>query len=313
MTRSEVLSIVATDAEGNASTPATVTLNWDDPAGFPGQPPAGKLIWGSSAGGRTAPKLSTYPGINAHRAYYSANGSEVTAMVAQARTDQAAGMLHWPSFYVSGWANMASGGQDAFLHQLADACHALPFPIWVTLSHEPENDTPGQGSVADWAAMQAHAGPILHTAPNVAYAPIFMYGSMTPAGQSGFTLAGTYTDQWDFIGVDHYPGRLLTVQPDIGGSPGLTVISKTVKPFGKLFAMGEWAYKATTYTTSPGGNPGAIGRTVDQMLAVGNCVGGCYFDSHPSTDVAHWEFNGAADPRLADFQSALTRPATQLT
>jgi|GEM_PF-5942245 len=54
------------------------------------------------------------------------------------------------------WARAASGQDDAYLKQEAQAIKAYGQPLFLALFHEPENDMPGDGTPADYIAMWHH-------------------------------------------------------------------------------------------------------------------------------------------------------------
>lgn len=58
------------------------------------------------------------------------------------------------------WAQVASGAADAQLYSLVGQLNAIPGPKFLAIHHEPAGD----GTAADYVAMQLHALPILKTA-----------------------------------------------------------------------------------------------------------------------------------------------------
>jgi hypothetical protein len=61
------------------------------------------------------------------------------------------------------WKQVASGAADKDLQTLVNNLNAIPGPKFIAVHHEPNGD----GTPADWSAMQLHALPILKKANNV--------------------------------------------------------------------------------------------------------------------------------------------------
>lgn len=289
-------------------------------ARFPGDPGEGRMYFGSSFAGVNAIQClqrEVVYGATAtvHRTFYNLTTSGIATAVAMCKADNAAGRMSWISFKLpkktaASGGNPAStvavdydwfnaGHEDALLTALTVALAALPFPIMLTMHHEPEDDgeTPAQ-----WTAMQQKVSPvIMDGAPNVAFGPIRTYGGMTESnGTTGWGDVHTYPGDgiWHFEGVDIYPGRSQTVQPDIAAD--LAACKALADVHDLPLAIGEWGYKPSTYGS--GGNTGAILRAPDQMLAAGVFCAS-YFDSDANS-IADWTLDG---PRLAEFAVDLKR------
>jgi hypothetical protein len=101
------------------------------------------------------------PGLQARRLFF--NG--FTASIALAQTACDDGMYPIMSFKTGSysWAQVAAGAADADLRALNVRLAALTCDVFVAVHHEPDGD----GTAADWSAMQVHALPILGVGADV--------------------------------------------------------------------------------------------------------------------------------------------------
>lgn len=90
--------------------------------------------------------------------------------LALAEGELAVGRMPVVSFKIpdTDWRGVADGSYDTLLTSVADRLGAPGGRVFVTLHHEPAGD----GTPADYAAMMAHALPLLGKAPNVDAGPI---------------------------------------------------------------------------------------------------------------------------------------------
>lgn len=80
-------------------------------------------------------------------------------------------------------------------------------PIYCTINHEPENDTPVAQFEANHTAFYQALAPV----PGVLVGPIYMLGTMTSTGAMAAYRPGVFTLPMDFLGVDGYnPGNRRT-------------------------------------------------------------------------------------------------------
>jgi hypothetical protein len=120
------------------------------------------------------------------------------------------GMYPVISFNPGSWTQVASGAKDAALRTLATRLGALPCDVFATLAHEPDGD----GTPAQWSAMQAHALPILGADPGVKVGVIGngWWWSSTNRGLSDAQLAAwiprSVINASDVIGGDFYQGKV---------------------------------------------------------------------------------------------------------
>ncbi len=115
--------------------------------------------------------------LGVHRGYFVAKTNSTNGLVRQVADDHAKGRMPSVSTKVpASWADMAAGRQDTWLRALLSRLNATGGPVFLTLHHEPENDTGGKGMAPqDWREMNEHAHALTRTvAPKVSIVPILM-------------------------------------------------------------------------------------------------------------------------------------------
>jgi hypothetical protein len=119
-------------------------------------------------------------------------------------------LLNWKPATDMTWAKVAAGGADARIDKLAAYMKtAFPYPFFLTLWHEPENDviaTAGSGMTAvDYAAMFRHVA--LRLRADGATMPVI---TMTYMGFDNWAQQSWFNQLWpgddvvDWIGLDPY-------------------------------------------------------------------------------------------------------------
>jgi hypothetical protein len=125
-------------------------------------------------------------------------------------------LVNWSATKTDGspvtWGSIASGSQDDWIIQRADAVKAFGSPIYLTFHHEPENDLATLGTPADYAAAFRHIVSVFRSrgVTNVAFVWNIMNWTLDP--RSGRDPNDYYPGDGyvDIIGVDGYnwyPGR----------------------------------------------------------------------------------------------------------
>ena len=110
------------------------------------------------------------------------------------------------------WSSVADGSWDAWIVSRADAFVAFRAPVYLTMHHEPENDTAAYGSAAEYVAAYRRVVDIFRSrgVTNVGFAWTMMAWSFN--GRSGVDIDAWYPgdDDVDFVAADGYnwsPGR----------------------------------------------------------------------------------------------------------
>ncbi|WP_394840766.1 hypothetical protein LZC95_27290 [Pendulispora brunnea] len=294
--------------EGAAIAPVEGELT----AAYPGQAPAGKLVWGASIDGNGDP-VARHESVAGHplavRRTFWQWSQRTGALVNTAKDDLAHSRLPWVSVKTPSWAEMGAGKHDAEIDQMLTALKAAHGPVWLTIHHEPE----GGGGSSD---PDDPAGPSGHVAmnrrvrqrmtalgvTNVALAPILMTWTWNAASHrnpNDWWASGIY----DFVGVDHY------IETET------TLVDATwlkVRTWGKDhnvdIAVAEWGMRGTNaaagnrvrawYNHAAGSNQDGKGARV---------VGLAAFDSGLNSPTGSWELKGE---QLTAFRTLLKDPRT---
>ncbi|MBK7586221.1 MAG: hypothetical protein IPI67_39305 [Myxococcales bacterium] len=264
---------------------------------YPGQAPAGMLVWGAAVSGNGDPVVrhetpAGHP-LAVRRTFFQWS-QRTTSMITIAKDDLAHQRLPWVSVKTPSWAAMGAGTHDAEIDQMLTALAALKGPVWLTLHHEPEGGG-GTNSPDDPAGPKGHVAMnervrLRMTATkvgNVALAPILMSWTWDPK-------SGRNPEEWwkagiyDFVGVDHYRDAEASL---------LTTTWATVRTWAKGkgvdVAVGEWGVRGTDaaaglrvqewYDAAAGSNKDGKGARV---------VGLSAFDSSLNSPTGSWELKG---------------------
>lgn len=227
-----VLMIIGTVllVAGHAATPAPSPNN-NASQRFPGDPNprvSGKRYWGSAVSGNGDPVAAyesvTGKSLSVRRTYWGWSNNR-TSMISTIKDDLAHNRLPYVSTKTpdstTAWADIAAGKYDADLDAMLKAVDATGGPVWLTVFHEPEDDTrnpakpekcdtdpshaPCSGTAADWRAMQKHIRDRMKAlgTKHIAFMPTLM--SWTWDSRSGRVPADYWVDGiWDVLGTDHY-------------------------------------------------------------------------------------------------------------
>ena len=241
-------------------------------------------------------RLAQVGSIDARRLYDDL--ASVDATVAIARTEIAAHRRPVLSFKIPGndWAGAAAGRYDTQIRALATQLAALPGRVFVAIHHEPQGD----GTPAQYAAMQRHVLPLLSPPSNVD-AGVIVNGFWWSAMGQG--LNDTEIAQWlpadvlrlsEIVACDTYQGGT-TDAPGENAGVKITRFSAWAARVG-VTRLGIGEYN--------GLNAAAITAAGNAILADHHFVFACIFNSsannRPGVD---WTLTGS---RLTAFQATVT-------
>lgn len=235
-----------------------------------------------------------------HRTYYSGGG--IAAAVRTAKADLALGRLPWISFKAPlSWPQMASGAGDAWVRELADGLKTVPGPVWLAVHHEPEKD----GDMADWTAMQARIGPIIHDrTDNVAYSIIYSGWNTFGGGNNTIATKWPGDSVVDILAIDAYNDYGAQRHAKVGAKV-LDLKSYYVKMAAWAKAHGTaWAIGETGQTRAAAQvDPTWLDRAYLDMVALGG-AGLSYYDSSANS-VADWTLDDSV--KFARFKALLKK------
>jgi hypothetical protein len=278
---------------------------------FFGHPTQGHLYYGASLPyhrSLRAWERSLGATLALNRSYFTFAPFVNTRMVERCRLDLSNDRLPHVSIKPPGvWAEVASGTHDLWLRRLLLGLGRLQGPIFLTIHHEPENDSGGPGMLpADFVAMQERAIELAATeAPNVTVVPVLQHWTFDPVRQ------GTHPEDWvvpdaAVFGVDIY-------------NPWSPTNGKEWRTFGSLTdEVLPWA----------GDTPVAIGeygcrhdptnptlaadwlRDAAEYCRDANVVSMSYFNSGLNTQDGSMELQGKSEHTFARLLQArwVTRP-----
>jgi hypothetical protein len=242
-------------------------------------------------------RLAESGGVDARRIFGDL-GSPASA-INTATSEVAAGRMPIVSFKVpnNDWAGVAAGTYDAQLRDVTARLAALPGPVFVTLHHEPSGD----GTSASYAAMMAHALPILGAPVNVSAGPI-VNGFWWSNGNQGLTDAEIA--QW-------LPASVLAVSETVAADTyqGGTTVKPGENAGVKIVNMSAWATRVGVAHLGIGEYNGldaaAITAAGNAVLADSRFSFAAAFNSNVNNraDVS-WQLTG---DRLVAFQATVSR------
>jgi hypothetical protein len=279
---------------------------------YPGQPPAGMLVWGAAVQGNGDPVVrhetpAGHP-LALRRTYFQWN-QRTGAMITIAQDDVAHHRLPWVSIKPPSWAEMAAGQHDSEIDEMLTALAGVAGPVWLTVHHEPEggggvNAPDDPAGPSGHVAMNAHVRERMTAlaVKNVALAPILMAWTWDPASNRNpedWWQPGIY----DFLGVDHYRDAEATLL-----TPTWATVRTWAEQKGADVAVGEWGMRGSDaaagqrehewYDAAAGSNADGAGARV---------VGLSAFDSNLNSPTGGWELMGE---QLSAFWDLLNDPRT---
>lgn len=289
------LVVKAYDAKGNvgqAQGEATVKNVVVQKQRFPGDSNplvTGKAYWGASGTHIAEHESTTGKSVAIHRTF-SPSWPGTTKLVNAIKDDKANNRLPWISTKTTGWGTFANGSYDTeidkFLRDIDAA--AGGYPVWLTIHHEPENDSTATGeyTAANFRAMQTkfrQRMTIVGT-KNIAFMPIFQGYSWatTKWDINQFYVKGI----WDAIGFDHY-----------SDSESVNLLRKRyydavawIEAKGLPYAVGEFGVRDY-------GNAAQQASEIRDFWQWGfnnkkDALGYSYFDSGLNSPGGTWELDG---------------------
>jgi beta-mannanase len=206
-------------------------------------------------------------------------------------------LINWKPATDMTWAAVARGQADARIDRLASYLRtSFPYPFFLTIWHEPENDvnqTTGSGMTAgDYAAMFRHV--VLRLRADGATKPVIVMNYM---GFDNYALKSWFPQLWpgddvvDWIGIDPYgsgtsgvyqSGDFNTlVNRKITGFPGYYTWATTNHP-GKPIMLAEWGVNEGT--NNPSGKAAyldSVSKDLPNYPAIKSLA---YFDENNAAD-----------------------------
>ena len=166
------------------------------------------------------------PGLQARRIFLSNFGASLK-IAEEACADGMYPVLSFKTGSYS-WAQVAAGNADADLRALAARLEALPCDSFTAIHHEPAKD----GTAKDWAAMQAHALPIVGGA----------IGGKVKVGviANGWWWSATNQGYTDAEIAEYIPPAVIAAS-DVIASDTYQTCDTCEEPAPKMKRMAEWA------------------------------------------------------------------------
>lgn len=265
---------------------------------FVGKPDLGHLYYGASVPHyRSMPGWETEIGerLALNRSYFTPG--QTTDLVTQSRGDLRRKRLPHVSVKPPGsWDDVASGRRDLWLADLFRGLAVSGGPVFLTIHHEPENDSGARGMGAkDFVAMQERAIRIGRvSAPNVTVVPVHQHWTFDPDRRDKEPAAWVVPDA-DVFGLDIYNPWSPT-----NGKEWQTFGSKVdeVAPWiaSKPIAIGEYGCRSDP--SQPGRAAGWLQDAFD-YARTHNVVSMSYFNSSLNSPDGSWELSGDTERAFA--------------
>lgn len=237
------------------------------------------------------------PGVDGRRLFAELGNDQ--AKVNLAKQELLAGRLPVLSVKIpnNDWAGAAAGKYDALYIDLANRLQALPGKTVLVVHHEPIGD----GSPADFVAMQVHLMPLARPLSNVIVG-VILNGFMWSAQAQGYTDA--QIDAWaplrlrqavEVLAADTYHGGTMT---DPGEDAGVKIerMSAWADRMGYVKPLGIGEFNGLTAY--------AITHACNAMFADSRFMFGNVFNSNENNrEGIEWVLTGA---RLTAFKNCVT-------
>ena len=215
---------------------------------YPGQPPAGKVLWGASLGNQNPVTRHDHPAgttMEIQRLFFRWPHVQNETAYKDIQKAIDAGRFPWVSFKLPvSWDDVSDGKLDTELGMLLTQLDSYGVPIWLTMHHEPEggegiNNADQPSGSRGHRRMNAKVRELMTKldTKNIALSLVLM-------GWTWDQHSGRSADEWwdgdtyDFIGVDHYVEKDATL---VNGT--WRKIRKWAKDKGVDVAVGEWGVK----------------------------------------------------------------------
>lgn len=273
------------------------------PRDFPGQPCTGTMYFGAAVEGGDPAPLEQQLGrrITLFRSFMQASDPPQD-FVARAKSDVAAGRIPLISTKLPGsWADVAAGRYDDWLTARIKALATVDGPVWLVLHHEPQGD----GSPADWVAMQQHARTLIDAlASNIALVGILNGSTFLLPGGDPQAYRMPVGSGVDVMGFDSYNQWSPTNGRAWQTAAQVLSPAERIAQWGYPVVVGEFGVRDDP--TDPGRAAQWLADAYQYGLDHG-VVGMAYFDSGVNAPDGTWGLDGA---RLRQFGADLSRPQT---
>ena len=261
---------------------------------FSGQPATGHMYFGASVPYyRSLPSWEAALGerLAVNRSYFDPD--ETAELVGQAHDDLAHRRLpHLSIKPPATWAEIAAGRQDRWLASMLTGLGAEGAPVFLTINHEPENESgpPGMGP-RDFVAMQQRAIRLAReTAPHVTVVPILQQWTFDPV-RVGIDPAAWVVPEADVFGLDAYNPWSPT-----NGKAWRSLGSKLdeAAPWidGRPVAIGEYGCRIDP---AQPGRASAWLRDAVGYARANNVVSMSYYNSRLNAPEGTWELTGESE------------------
>lgn len=282
-------------APGTRSSARTTEPTEPNPTTTPPQPPPDQLYYGASTPQAELAAFEAELGtaLACYRSFFK--HWEVPALVAQARSDIAAGRVPLTSIKPpASWVETAR--DTAWLDSLMEPLSDVGGPVYLIINHEPENDAHRFGTSAEYVALQqaaltraTMAGGMLTVVPILSSWSFDEQANRTPR-------------EWNVPEAPIYGLDLYNPWAAHNGNPWVPFADKLAlaehEAAGRPVLVGE--YGCRTDPTKPGRAARWLTDAFDVALAEG-VVAMSYFNSSVGATDGTWELDAETLPVFSDL------------